>query len=87
MRVQFRKFNKNNEVIAILPDLKANRNYYMSYLHIGQHGECSKDLHRSTTIAAESEYKELLKELIFIGYTDLKVVKRINNINHNKVKL
>lgn len=47
------------------------------YSHIGQHSEiCRGYYNQDTKPATESEYKPLLKELHFIGYRNLRIVKK-----------
>lgn len=58
----------NGEVMAVLPDESANYGCFMSYMHIGQHSECSNDLASYTRPATEDEYVDLYAELIDIGY-------------------
>ena len=71
--VIFRKFN-NNEVIALFPDLLSGQHneYIMSYMHIGQHGDASKELMTELKHAKPSEFESLYLELKQIGY-DLKL--------------
>jgi len=71
--VFFRKF-ETGEIIAVMPTLLANYGCYMSYMHIGQHGECSSDIKSFTLPADESDYQKLYNELVQIGYT-LKIVE------------
>ena len=65
--VIFRKF-KEGDVIALLPDSDANPGMIRSYMHIGQHGEASKDIVSITKLATPAEYADLLAELKSIGY-------------------
>lgn len=78
-KVIFRKY-KDNDIIALFPDtLKYGT--VLSYMHVGQHGDADYiNIISSTHLANETEYKDLYNELINIGYTDLKVVKRVNRI-------
>ena len=52
----------------------------------GQHGACSLEYYRSTKPASAGEYQNLLNELKYIGYDDLKICKRlpISKIYSNK---
>lgn len=80
--VIFRKFNKRPyETIAIFPQLINPLNGNLtSYMHVGQHGECDRFFREFTRACKdESEYKDLLNELIKIGYDDLKVIQRVNH--------
>ena len=78
-KVIFRKFKDNGDVIAFFPELPGTNNPYdcQSYMHVGQHGAAC--LYPDDTVpATEQEYIELYKELVYIGYDDLKVYKRLN---------
>jgi hypothetical protein len=83
-KVIFRMFknpyDKNDDVIALFPELPGDTNPYvtcLSYQHIGQHGAACVNLTgRYTKPAREDQYKDLLAELVSIGYNDLKIVKR-----------
>jgi hypothetical protein len=70
-------YNKNDEVIAIFPELPGDMNPYItcqSYQHVGQHGAACVNLTgRYTAPAKEEQYKDLLAELVSIGYDDLKI--------------
>ena len=77
-RVIFRKFS-DGEIIAIFPDIESTCNKpweRMSYLHYGQHGACDHSVVYGTTLATPTEYADLHRELVSIGYDDLKIVKR-----------
>lgn len=75
--VIFRK-ERGGSIVAVLPyeiaDLSGNMT---SYAHIGQHSAMSPDYLRDTTPAREDEYRELLDELVSIGY-DPKIRRRVN---------
>lgn len=78
MKVLFRKFKQGGDIIALFPE-QTNRNNYMtgSYMHIGQHSDADYDsVISQTTPATESEYADLLAELIGIGYEELRVMKK-----------
>lgn len=77
-RVIFRKFKEDNEVIALFPDEIANdHNECWSYMHYGQHYPTDYNLVvKNTKPASNEEAQELLDELRYIGYDDLKVYKR-----------
>jgi len=81
MRVAFRiaRNRDPNTLTAVLPDVEANPGHWMSYAHVGQHGECSKAWYYSTRPARQEEYCELLAELTGIYEPDvkLKVVQKI----------
>jgi hypothetical protein len=77
-KVIFRKF-KDGEIIAIFPELQANENkqYCMSYLHVGQHGAADYCLINGLKPATPEEFASLKEELESIGY-NLEVKKRIS---------
>ena len=82
MKVVFRKFKDGNkEIIALFPDDIDNNRYKIgSYMHVGQHGPACRAIIKNTTLAAPAEYEELLQELISIGYSDLRIMKRITEL-------
>lgn len=68
-----------HEVIAFLPDVPANPGYCMSYQHVGQHGEASRDFYRRGTAPVSGlpyDAAALLAELRLRGYT-LRQVRRM----------
>jgi hypothetical protein len=68
VRVIFRKFADDGEVIALFPDLPFdNSGNITSYMHVGQHGAASPRL-KGTHPASEAEYADLKAELEQIGY-------------------
>jgi hypothetical protein len=74
--VIFRKF-KTGELVAFFPENTGNYQAHtcMSYMHLGQH--CTADANPYyTKPASPAEYADLLRELVAIGYNDLKIVKR-----------
>lgn len=75
--VVFRKFSEG-DIIALFPTIGYRRNYTVeSYMRYGQHGDVDyQNVIAGTKLASEDEYRDLLKELESIGYTDLKVCKR-----------
>lgn len=76
MKVVFRKFKSDGEIIALFPQTLYSR-YVTSYMHIGQHGDA--DYHwciRISKPATPEEYKPLLNELKSIGYDNLRIVKK-----------
>ena len=76
--VVFRKY-KTGEIIALFPTISAGvyDQSVQSYIHFGQHGEANYNFVISKTkLATPEEYKELLDELVEIGYINLKVYKR-----------
>jgi predicted nuclease of restriction endonuclease-like RecB superfamily len=63
----------NDEIIAIFPNELYNKRLYgktlvNSYMHIGQHSACSKELINELKNATIKQYKELKTELEQIGY-------------------
>lgn len=75
--VIFRK--DEQEVIAVFPAEPGTLELstLWCYTHVGQHSACTSGWYRTTQPATPDEYKDLLEELISIGYDDLKIVKRI----------
>lgn len=76
-RVVFRKW-KDGDIIALFPDdINPHDGTVTSYMHVGQHGTADyAGVIADTQPAREDEYRDLLAELMAIGYTDLRVVKR-----------
>lgn len=72
VKVIFRK-NKNNDVIAFFPEVRANYGNIMSYMHIGQHSEASYEFYMTTHKANINEYADLFIELCKI-YDDYELV-------------
>jgi hypothetical protein len=75
-RVKFVIFQK--ELLAIFPDEQFNhwnKDTVTCYQTVGQHGEASKSLLRCKA-ATKDQYSDLLKELVAIGYDDLKVMNK-----------
>lgn len=66
-RVVFRVFN-DGEVIALFPHIKERKGMIESYMHIGQHGSASPLIVNDTRPAAPEQYRELLNELVCVGY-------------------
>ena len=62
------------EVLAVFPTDTwqcADGDFLASYMHVGQHGPCSKNYKRFTKPAKRSQYLPLLRELKQIGYNNL----------------
>ena len=73
----FRK-DKEGEVMAVLPyEIADLSNNMTCYVHIGQHSAMSPVYYRETKPATPEEYRDLLEELINIGY-EPEIKKRIN---------
>lgn len=77
-KVVFRKW-KDGEVIALFPDdTNPHGGTVTSYMHVGQHGAADYGhVIVATRPARPSEYRDLLAELKAIGYTDLRVMRRV----------
>ena len=67
--VYFRKFPEG-DVIAIWKEESTSSNYrsWASYMHVGQHSECSPELVIDLDVAREQEYLPLKKEMETLGY-------------------
>lgn len=67
--VIFRKF-RDGDVIALFPCEPGTNDPWtcQSYMHVGQHGSASSELHTRTKPASEQEYRDLKRELEAIGY-------------------
>jgi hypothetical protein len=74
-KVVFRKF-KDDEIIALFPEIDEVGGTIMSYMHVGQHGYASRLIVADTKLATPEEYGPLFMELEVIGYR-LAVRKRI----------
>lgn len=81
-KVVFRYDKKADEVLAVFPELGSRANYrVLCYAQIGQHFEASHtQIIATTQPATESQYNELLAELVAVGYDDLRVAKRCKAI-------
>lgn len=64
MKAVFRKFS-DGQVIALICNSArdCNPGMVMSYMHIGQHSEASRDLGRNLKLASPEEYASLQCEL------------------------
>lgn len=69
MLVHFKKHE--GDVIAFFIDVEHG---LMSYQHIGQHAEASRQFYRECEECDFEEYESLLKELYQIGYDNITVV-------------
>jgi len=70
----------NDEILAYFPQFNYNRELYgktrkTCYSHVGQHSACHIDYAKKCVLASKEEYKDLLEELISIGY-NLKVLNK-----------
>jgi hypothetical protein len=69
--VVFRVWKDTGDVIALFPELIANRTRYAceSYMHVGQHSPADYiGVIQRTRPARQEEYEPLLRELQSIGY-------------------
>jgi len=75
--VIFRKFPEG-DIIAMFPTFPGdyNQNTCCSYIRIGGYSSATIDLIYATKPAIEQEYKNLLEELVNIGYDDLKIYQK-----------
>ena len=72
-------YEKKYGVTAIFVDeyhYSPKEKLYTCYQHVGQHSECTKEWLEGKKLATYNQYKDLLKELIEIGYEpdDLEVI-------------
>ena len=74
LKVIFRKCN--GEIVAFLPELKANHGNIVCYAHVGQHSEASYDYYMESKKCTENEYSYLLEELKRIYDDCVLVVKK-----------
>jgi hypothetical protein len=74
-RVCFRKWKSDGNVIAFFLDQPEGPGHCLSYERVGQHGEASYP-HPQTEPAEAHEYQSLYAELVRLGYSNLRVVKR-----------
>lgn len=88
VKVIFRKeknpYTNDYDVIAFIPELKANYGKIVCYAHIGQHSEADLEYYQNTIKANESEYKALLNELNGI-YNDYELVVK-QKINYKDLR-
>ena len=87
--VCFRAYRDNGEIIAIFPTMPESYNAYMcrTYEHFGQHG-AADPLHmvEITTPAQEEQYTDLHRELISIGYDNLRIVQKVNTSHYLRIR-
>ena len=77
-KVIFRKWRKDEEVIALFPEIPADYEGHLcqSYARVGQHGGADRLLVMRMTVPAKlGEYTALKQELEGLGYS-LKIGKR-----------
>lgn len=77
--VIFRKYKDIDVVVAIFPTIPGTTQIgtCQCYEHVGQHGWCDISWIQNTTLATPDEYKDLMDELVSLGYDNLKVYKRM----------
>lgn len=77
-KVIFRKWCKDGNIIALFPvQTNLTKQTVGSYMHLGQHSDADYPGIISATVPAKpEEYTELLSELKFIGYENLKVMQK-----------
>jgi len=66
-------------VFAFFPDDRHNNSeptLFTSYAHFGQHSACCLEYANECREAKYNEYKDLLKELIEIGYNNLQIMNK-----------
>lgn len=76
--VAFRVY-RENDIIAIFPTIPGTYSVgtCQSYMHIGQHGHVNLRINLLVTKPATPEqYAELQKELVSIGYDNLRVIQK-----------
>jgi hypothetical protein len=75
-KVVFRKFKNDGSIIALFPEIEEYGGSISSYMHVGQHSAASYyGCVIRSTLATETEYAPLKRELESIGYS-LKVIKK-----------
>ena len=88
VKVIFRKeknpYTNDYDVIAFMPELKANYGKIVCYARLGQHGEADLEYYQNTIKANESEYKQLLNELNGV-YNDCELVVK-QKINYKDLR-
>lgn len=79
MKVIFRKFKKEGDIIAFIPAVPANLGLMMSYQHLGQHAEADyKGLINITKPAEPSEYESLANEISKIYSEPVQAVRKMH---------
>lgn len=77
--VIFRKVLADKSIIAFFPTIPGSVTDFsvMSYQHVGQHASAGQSFYYAFTVPAlPDEYKDLLSELVSLGYDDLKIYTR-----------
>ena len=65
----------DGDLMAYFPYMVSSKGFKTCYAHIGQHSACSPDYAKECRPATPTEYADLQKELISIGY-ELKISKK-----------
>lgn len=74
-RKEYDRYTNKWDVVAFMPEIRANYGKILCYAHIGQHSEADYLYYYNTVKAAPDEYEDLLKELQSI-YNDVQLVVR-----------
>lgn len=74
------KLEKSGDVFAAFPEFPGDMNpaNMCSYAHVGQHGAASMHYVADCKPATPEQYAALLKELVAIGYDDLRIVRKMS---------
>lgn len=85
--VIFKKFE--GEITAVFPTLPGNCDpaTMTCYAHVGQHGIAHQMWAAAAKPAHPREYKDLLAELVLVGYDDLVIRRRMTRQDHETRKL
>lgn len=87
--VCFRAYRDNGEAVAIFPTIPESYDGYKCavYQHVGQHGAADPHVIIAITKpATESQYADLYKELISIGYDNLRIVQKANTAHYLRIR-
>ena len=74
VRFLIRESDAELDLFAYFPDIIFSLGHKMCYSHIGQHSACHPSFAKESRQANEPEYKDLLSELVSIGYEDLEII-------------
>jgi len=81
VKVKFLYEKDSKDVFAYFPEeISDPEGNGTSYANIGQHSECSEEYAAECEDAKYRDYKDLLSELVDIGYTDLDILNRAHTI-------
>lgn len=87
--VCFRAYRDNGEIIAIFPAMPESLNGYRCavYAHMGGHAATNpQDMVAMTKPATEEQYTDLLRELVSIGYYNLRIVQKVNTAHYLRIR-